>query len=414
MQIRHRYALLFTLCLGAFPALGETLSLSQAEALLLEANPEIAFAKAMKQSTEAGVAMAGARPNPTLSYAVNSINPATVSKERYWQKNMDHVVRVEQTFERGNKRDLRLQAASQAVEASAADLNDTIRQARLNLAQIYTDVLAAQETRLAAKENAELAARTLRIAELRLKAGDISSADAARVRADMGRVQNEAVSAALSLDKARIELSSLLGNRLPAKELQVQSDWPELSRIAPVTDFRIVDERADVLAAKNRLKQAEAVRDLARAQRTRDVTVGLQYEHFPPDAGKTYGVSLSIPLFIGNDYRGDIARGEADYSAAEIAYQRTRINAAMEVARLEAEYSAAQTRYLTVRDQVLPAAEKAAKAAELAFQHGAIGLTDFLDAGRSLRAARQEAIFARAETSKVWHTYRLSLPRTTP
>ena len=80
--------------------------------------------------------------------------------------------------------------------------------------------------------------------------------------------------------------------------------------------------------------------DIARAQRTRDVSVGVQYEHFPPDARNTYGISVSIPLFLGNDYRGDIARSEAEHTAAEQQLAATQAYASSEQARLRAEYAA--------------------------------------------------------------------------
>ncbi|MCK6386212.1 MAG: TolC family protein, partial [Zoogloea sp.] len=153
---------------------------------------------------------------------------------------------------------------------------------------------------------------------------------------------------------------------------------------------------------------AAALRELARAQRTRDVSVGVQYEHFPPDARNTYGVSISVPLFLGNDYRGDIARSEADYSAAEQQLLATRAAVGNEQARLQAELDAARARHQRLRDVVLPAAEKAARGADLAIQKGAMSLTDYLDTQRSLRSARIEAILARADLARAGLLLRLA------
>ena len=54
------------------------------------------------------------------------------------------------------------------------------------------------------------------------------------------------------------------------------------------------------------LAQADAQRDIARAQRTRDVSVGIQYEHAGANANNSYsttsyGLSVSVPLFINYD-----------------------------------------------------------------------------------------------------------------
>ena len=90
-----------------------------AEALLLEANPAILQARSAVAGARAGMDIAGARPNPTLSAAVTSINPARNSAGGYWDRPMDSVLRLDQTFERGDKRELRLRAADRNLAATA-------------------------------------------------------------------------------------------------------------------------------------------------------------------------------------------------------------------------------------------------------------------------------------------------------
>ena len=167
-------------------------------------------------------------------------------------------------------------------------------------------------------------------------------------------------------------------------------------------------ERVDILAARQRVAQASALRELARAQRTRDVSVGVQYEHYPPDGRNTYGVSISVPLFLGYDYRGDIARSEADFTAAEQQLDATRQSVASEQARLQAELAAARSRHARLRDVVLPAAERAGRGADVAIQKGGMSLTDYLDTQRNLRAARIEAVQARADVARAALMLRLA------
>lgn len=414
MPAFSRYLLIsilqLTLALSQTVHAENLLSLKEAERLLLEANTDIALSRSATAGAKAGIDQAAARPNPVLSYSVNSINPGTAGRNSYWNKNIDNILRLDQPIERGSKRDIRIKAAEQGVVAAQADEADIERLGRIALAYAYVDLMAAQEKTLATRESAEMAARSLKAAELRFKAGDISGADLARIRTDIGRAQNEALAADLELNQARIALAGLLGNKVSHRQLVVAPEWPGDMQSFDSTNYRQVDDRPDVIAARQRLEQANSMKDLAYAQRSRDISIGLQYEHYPPDAGRTYGLSIAFPLLLGNDYRGDIARSEADRTAAEIQLQRTRINAAMEVARLEAEFEAQQSRYQRLKDEMLPAAEKAAQAAELAYRNGASSLTDFLDAARSLRSARQEAIQARAEAAKVWHARRLALP----
>jgi cobalt-zinc-cadmium efflux system outer membrane protein len=72
----------------------------------------------------------------------------------------------------------------------------------------------------------------------------------------------------------------------------------------PPVDPEVLQRRPDVTAAEARLAAAASARDLARAGRVPDVTVGAQYEHYPVSeanttgSGNSYGVFVSIPLFV--------------------------------------------------------------------------------------------------------------------
>ena len=145
---------------------------------------------------------------------------------------------------------------------------------------------------------------------------------------------------------------------------------------------------------------------LADALRTRDVTVGAQYEHYPQVAdpngasGNSVGVSISMPLFTRYYYQGEIAAAQASLDAAQVALERTRERAQAEVASALAALSSASERVRRNRDELLVAAEKAARAAEYAYQNGAVGVMDVLDARRTLRATRLDALAAQADFSK--------------
>lgn len=387
----------------------EPLELAAAERILLDANPAIQQARAAQAAARAGIDMAGARPNPQLTLGSTSTDPGKAGSRGFWNSWTDNTVRVDQLFERGNKRDLRLAAADLNLSASSADLANTIRLARIDLANAWLDLRVAREIRRIANENAALAQRAADAAEVRGKAGDLAGVDVARFRADAARVANDALQAELAHARARIALAQLLGNRLPSAQLDTSDDWPTAAP-SPAGDTA---ERPDLLAARQRTQQAGALRELARAQRTRDVSVGIQYEHAVANANNSYsttsyGLSVSVPLFINYDYRGEIARSEADYTAAEQQLLATRAAVGNEQARLQAELDAARARHQRLRDVVLPAAEKAARGADVAIQKGAMSLTDYLDTQRSLRSARIEATLARADLARAGLLLRLA------
>lgn len=365
--------------------------LSEAQTRLLNANPNILRARATWEAAQAGLQTAGARPNPTLGVSVSSIKPG--QRGSYWDRPLDQILSLNQTLERGDKRALRLQAAEHGLQASQAELDNTIRLMRGELAGAWVQLKAAQEIHQTALENAALAERTAQAAAVRLKAGDLSGVDTARFAADAARVRNDARLAERDLTRAQLALALLLGYPADGPALVAKGDWPTAPAPSRPAEGQ---ERPDLAAARLRLAQADQQRNLARAQRTRDITVGVQYEHQPPDGRNTYGFSLSIPLFVGNDFRGDIARSEADYTTASIQLEDIRARARSEQQAFSSELAAHQATFNTLRDQVLPAAERAAKGAEVAILKGGMGLTDYLDTQRTLRITRIELIQARA------------------
>src|SRR3954469_13137282 len=91
------------LAAGASVALARDLTLAETESLLAKNNRELQASRRAVESAEAQRMIAGARPNAALF--VNSTAIASNTKA-------DTVFRIDQPFERGNKRELRLDAAA--------------------------------------------------------------------------------------------------------------------------------------------------------------------------------------------------------------------------------------------------------------------------------------------------------------
>ena len=145
---------------------------------------------------------------------------------------------------------------------------------------------------------------------------------------------------------------------------------------------------------------------LAAAARSRDVTVGVQLDHWPTSpantsgTGNTISLSLSVPLFLQHNNEGELARAEADLVMAQDGLRRVRETAGAENGRAVALTRAAADRRRLVVDQLQPAADKVAAGAELAYRRGASSALELLDARRSLRAVQVERFAADAELAK--------------
>jgi len=381
------------------------LTLAQADRLFVERNREVQLAQRAVDGALADTLSAGQLPNPNLSIGTSQIprsNGQPFGSGGPRDKLVDTTFGLSQLFERGDKRALRIGAAEQGVEASRKDLLDVLRQQRVALAGAYYDLLLAQNRETISAESAGLFDKTLQAADLRLKAGDVAPNDVARIRVDALRAQNDARSARADREKAQAALAYLIGAEKQARDIRAIDEFPTVRAPGEGPPIeQVVEQRADVAGAQARVRLAEKQRDLARAQRTRDITAGVQYEHFPGDgSNNTLGVSISIPLFINYNFDGEIRRAEVGLEAAQDNLERVRALARGEISRARADLDASAERVERFQGVLLREAQKAADAAEFAYSKGALGVMDLLDARRTLRATRIEAIIAQADYAK--------------
>jgi cobalt-zinc-cadmium efflux system outer membrane protein len=393
-------AALFLVVVGlAAPALARDLTLTQVEELVARNNRELLAARRALESADAQTVIAGARPNATFS--VNSTSIAS------GVQGADTVFRIDQPFERGDKRTLRLDAASGLRLAAQRDSLDVLRQQLAVARAAYFDLKQAQERAQVLDETAALFGRTLEAAQTRLKAGDLAAADVAKVEVDQGRAQNDARAARADLARAQLALAYLIGEEAAAAGLAAADAWPAPQRADAAVLAEAVEARPDVQAAKARVEAAERLRDLARAQRTRDVTLGAQYERFPgSNPVNSVGFGVSVPLFTGYDFSGDIRKAEVDRYAALDQLDRARAIALAELRRSASDLNSAAERMERFDSTLLAAAGRSSEAVEFAFRRGASSVLEVLDARRTLRAVRLEALTARTDHAKAYAAWR--------
>jgi cobalt-zinc-cadmium efflux system outer membrane protein len=387
---------------------GGRLTLQQAEALWRAHSHEVKLAGMAVGGAGADAVAAEQRPNPVLSLGVSSLShDPGIGSGGLRDKMMDSVVGLSQTFERGDKRALRMANAKWKLAAAREDLADTLRAQRMTLVEAYYGLKLAQETNRIATDYAALYQHTRKAAELRLKAGDLAGADVMRLRVEALRAQNDAIAAAAGLAQAKVALAYLIGREHDADRLEAVDAWPDFTATPGMaTD---IAQRADVRAASERERAAEAARDLARAQKSRDVNVGVSFEHNPTGSGwasNSYGVAVSFPLLWNYAYEGEIGRAESDLSAAEENLAMVRAQAVADLARVASDLAGARERARHTDAELVNEARKAADAAEFAFAHGAMGVMDLLDARRTFKATQLEAVRARADYAAALAAYR--------
>ena len=373
----------------------------EAENLALRHNAQIQNAQAVIEGARADIITAGARPN-----AVMSVNTSGVDNSQYQyglkMNALDTIVRVDQPFERGNKRDLRLAKANDMNQATLWDLQETIRQEKMRVLSAWLDLRVAEQRAQISEANLLHAERVSEKAKLRFKTGDLSGADLGRIEADSARLLAEAQMARRDRSRASAMLSSLLGHEMQHQLLNTRGDWPPAMSHQDAEKLLdgSTEKRPDVQAARARLSAAKQAIELARAQRTRDFTVGVHYERNNPTVINSVGGGIAIPPFTGNDFEGDIRRSMAEMTQAEIAMLQTERNARSESKLLIHELDQANARLRSLHEMALQSTRRTDKAADVAYTRGAMSTFEYLDTKRIVRQAEVEAVIARAEAAR--------------
>ena len=388
------------------------LTLAEAKKLFHSNNRELLAAQRALQATEADAITAGQKPNPSLSIGVSSFNlnrkegnrNSVNNSNNLQDQTLNSTLQISQLFERGDKRELRIASADNAVKASRFDLKDTERQWSLMLNNAFYDLLLAQELEKIQTANVSIYEKTFQAASLRLRAGDIASSDVSRIQVDMLKTKNDLRQSQAERQKAQSNLAYLIGKESESSNINAIDNWPDARKIRQDNIEVNINQRPDLLAAEARAKQAEENNKLANALKTRDINIALQYQHFPgqmPAAGEsTIGAAISIPLFTNYEYQGEIARAQVNLTAAQEAQDQIHAAALSEVKRANADLQAATEKLARYDQQILTEAQKSADAAEFAYNHGATGITDLIDARRVLRAIQLDAATVRADYAK--------------
>lgn len=383
------------------------LSMAEAQRMMLAKSRDLQAARRAQEAARADSTTVDRAPNPNLTLQTANINPRFgVGAGGLREKTFDTTVRIDQLIERGDKRELRVKTARTIEAAVDADYLDTLRQQRQALRSAYYDLGLAQEKATILSDTAALFDRSLDAAERRLRAGDISAADLSRMRVDALRAMNDARAAESDRARAQVALAYLIGAEASANSLRAADAWPVAAPTSGELDLGLIDRRPDVRAAQERVAAAESARELARRLRTRDVSVGAQFEHWPQNelnqqgTGNSFGIAISVPLFVRHAYEGEIRRAEVDLDAARDNLERIRALANGELSRAWADLNSASERVRRYNDSLIGEAKRSAAAAEFAYKNGALGIMDLLDARRILRATQIDAVTAQSDYGK--------------
>ena len=377
-------------------------------------SPEVLAAQRAVNAARAEVLSADRAPAPTLSAGVASIDLQNGNGSgSFWsQKRIDKSLGLDWTWERGNKRALRTETAVHSAKAAQADSQEVLLLQQINAQAAFYDLLAAQQRLQAVQAISQSAKQLAHSAQLRLKAGDLSAQDAARIQVEAERSRAEEQSAALDRQQAVWALSQFTGLAVPRGGWQVQGEWPASTADTAQADAlleTLIEQRPDVIAARERLVAAQTALQSAQALRQADPSIGTSFDHFPGTSTRLMALRISMPLNGWQRFDGDIARALAQEEQSQALLQKTLLQAHADLGALVQARQISAQRLQIFESSILIQATQVAAQAETAYNKGGLTLTDLLDARRTLKTIQLEALAARNAHAKALGAWQLRL-----
>src|SRR5580693_4752260 len=207
-------AILLLLLVGAGSGQNTTLiSLDQAIDLALAHNHSIKATRTLILQNQAQEITANLRPNPTLGADTQFV--PFFSPQDFSGANLDETqqfdIGIGYLFERGHKRQRRLQAARDTTAVTRAQVADAERTLAFNVGQQFVSVLLAESTLAFAIDDLKGFQQTVDISEAQLKAGYIGEGDYLKIKLQLLQFQTDVSSARLARVQALVGLREFLG-----------------------------------------------------------------------------------------------------------------------------------------------------------------------------------------------------------
>jgi cobalt-zinc-cadmium efflux system outer membrane protein len=362
-------------------------SMAQAVRLALEHNHQVRAARLGVDLSRADEITASLKPNPVLS-SINADFPLFAPSQLTWNNlttNQTFVESLSYLFERGGKRQKRMQVAQDTTTVATRTAADSERQLTFQTEQAFVNVLLAKSTLDLAEDNLRDFSSVVDVNRERLRAGDLAEADFLKIQLQQLQFQQDVSASQIALVQAKAALRQNVGFDGLAEAFDVDGELA-YTKYSVARDDLIRDAlaaRPDLLAAHGAVQLARDNQALALSGRARDLTGEVEYDRDGPLNGVGFGLSIELPFHDRN--QGNIAqsrvavRQAGELEAEALTAVETDVGNAFEAFRnSEQVLTLYQAGYL---DQ----ARQSLDIATYVYQGGNGTLLDLLDAERTYR-----------------------------
>ncbi|HTA45315.1 MAG TPA: TolC family protein [Bryobacteraceae bacterium] len=382
-----------SVALAQAPTAPVKITMDQAIQMALQHNHVLQATRTTVQQSLANEVTANLRPNPTLFtdweyLPLISGAPSGTGVLSYLQNSTEGDIGLSYMFERGQKRQHRLQAAKDTTSVVRAQVNDAERGLAFQVGQLFINAQLAESALDLAQQDVKSFQTTVDLSEHQYKAGAMSENDYLQIKLQAVQYQTDLEQATLARAQALSDLRQQLGYESVSANYDVAGsfEYQPLLLTLPELQAKAEQNRPDLRAAQLSISAANSQHTLAQANGKQDVTVSSNYSHVNGISAVTWSVSVPLPIFDRN--QGNIAQTRYAINQAEETQKAISSQVLTDV-RDAFEGLESNERVLRIYVQgALETSRKSRDITEYAYRRGAATLLDLLNAERSDRATQ--------------------------
>ncbi|WP_241286511.1 TolC family protein [Chryseobacterium arthrosphaerae] len=379
----------------------ELLSFEEYLSLVGKKNLSYASRKYNVSIAEAAIQTAGMFPDPQLEVETsnNGVN-----------KNMGYVygTSIGWTLELGGKRKARINLAKNQSELSKIQLQDFFRNLRADASLGYIDALRSKAMLEVQQDSYQNILQLAKSDSIRYRLGTISLVTSKQSKLEAASLLNEVYQAESAEQQSLTNLAVFLSDhRFTGRN--VDGDFNAFNRDFNIDDLilQALNERADLLAAKQNTQVAKSQISLEKANRVLDLGISAGAEHHteatneiaPSPTVNAVKLGFSIPLKFSNRRNAGLKIAEMAHSQAEVEYQQIEQGIQAEVMQAYQQYSATQKQVKQFHNGMLTEAKSILEGITYSYKRGESSILEVLSAQRTYNGIRKDYYQALADNA---------------
>ena len=383
---------------------GGGLTMDRAVAIALQRSRDVVAAKLEIEVAEVDRIAAGVYWNPQFSYTMGNIVLGQGNDQRSNGPAIDpgpfsqlvHSIGVSEVVDVWAKRSARIRAADLGIDMHRLRVEDALREIVFAVRAAFTDVVREQQERELSFFMKSRYDETVRLAQAKARAGDISIIEGQKFELEGLRYGNVLIDAETELELARQRLAALMG--LPSSAdlggPVISPPPPRAPLPAEALVGRALQERPDLRAARKGQVFADAMLASAEREGFPDISLGAIYTHsgftISGDNPNTLALTVALPIPLFDRNQAGIARQRVE--AKRVANDTARLELLVRHDVLGAVRRVDRARQLldVYEGGLIGRAENQLDKVEKAMQAGHFSLLELLEAQRTFIEARAQ------------------------